>query len=110
MLIWTLARNSKASPFFAPPLVASRDGIRSRKYFVPWRDVVDVFVGSDRGHPLYVETVRGASSYRIGGDGREEPYEAKRIQVPALGMWPEDAAQYLLLRARLTCGAEKPKL
>ncbi|MES2257576.1 MAG: hypothetical protein V4724_03605 [Pseudomonadota bacterium] len=110
VLIWVLVRNSKASPFFTPPLVASRDGIRSQKYFVPWGDVVDVFVGSDRGRPLYIETTRGASSYQIGGDGRDAPYEAKRVQVPVMGMWVEDAAQYLLIRARLTCANERLKL
>jgi hypothetical protein len=80
MLIWAFVRNSKASPFFAPPLIASLDGIRSQKYFVPWRDVVNVFVGSDRGHPLYVEAAKAEKqlhcSFKIGmcrdGIGLEE--------------------------------------
>jgi hypothetical protein len=102
MGIWGLARVSKASPFFVPPLIASREGIRSQKYFVPWQDVVNVVVGSGRGRPLYIDTVREGSSYRIGSDGREQPCEEKRVKVPSLGMWSEDAAQYLLTRARLT--------
>jgi hypothetical protein len=102
--IWGLVRYSRASPFFAPPLIASREGIRSQQYFVPWQDVVNVVVGSGRGRPLYIDTARGGSSYRIGGDGREQPYEEKRVTVPVLGMWSEDAAQYLLTRARLTLG------
>lgn len=100
-LLWFLARSAKVSPFFSPPLIASREGIRSQRYVIPWQDVVNVFVGSGRGRPLLVETRHGKSMYLIGGDGREVPCEPKLIRAPAFGMWPEDAAQYLLVRKRL---------
>lgn len=103
VLIWLLIRNSKASPFFVPRLIASREGIRSQKYVIPWRDVVNVYVSSSRGNPLCVQTARGLSAYRIGGNGQDLPYEAKAVELSALGMWRTDAVQYLQIRRRLTC-------
>lgn len=103
VLIWLVIRNSKISPFFVPQLIASREGIRNQKYVIPWQDVVNVYVSSSRGNPLCVQTARGISAYRIDGNGQDLPYEAKDVELSALGMWRADAVQYLQIRAHLTC-------
>lgn len=106
-LILLIIRTSKASPFFVPQLIASRDGIRTPKYLIPWQDVINVGISSSKGNPVYVQTTRGISAYRIGGDGQYLPCELKSVELSVLGMWRADAVQYLQIRARLTCEANK---
>lgn len=83
-------------------LVVDRSGIRTKKYFIPWEDVINVRGFSGRGGGVFVETLKGNSAYFVKSDRTESPFESKQVVVAALGMWNEEAARYLRLRAQLS--------
>ncbi len=90
----------KTSPWYrGPDIVASPDGIKLRKHFVPWKEVQNVTHSQGRaGNWIVIHTLNDISLYSLGK--QSSLYYSKTVTVSSVGGLPESIACYLNVRAK----------